>query len=276
MDTRKRAWSLPLVALLFPLLLGVTTVEASTDCSLRTLKGSYGYFEQGTIVQQLPGLPLPGSLFASSGIATYDGNGNSSGKGTTSWNGVSVQGTSTGTYTVNPDCTFSGQFTNAQGRVFHYVGTMTGGGAFQELHYTYTDPFLVGVRTLKKTPPEGCSLATAKGTYALFGQGTVTSQLSGLPPPPFPWADAGGIVTFDGNGSFSGKTTESPNGTILPITVTGTYTVNPDCSGSAEIHTSLGFVLHEAGAITGTGILTEFHTIITDAGAVYAETLKKQ
>ena len=120
--------------------------------------------------------------------------------------------------------------------------------------------------------PGACSLATVQGSYALFGHGTITGPLPGLPPPPFP-TNHSGIVIFDGAGNFSGSEVASVGGLIMPATFKGIYAVNPDCTASAELTNSLGLTVHESGTISGSG---EVHLIVTDAGWVFDETLKKQ
>jgi hypothetical protein len=66
--------------------------------------------------------------------------------------------------------------------------------------------------------------ATLRGTYLSHGTGTIVNV--------GPIA-AAGTATYDGNGNTSNTFTASVNGTIEKgVTVTGTYTVNPDCIGS--------------------------------------------
>jgi hypothetical protein len=288
MATRKTGWTLLLVALLFSLVTPVTQARAqevsaaaisdtapSRACSPATLKGNYGVLEQGTIVGQLPGFPPPPFPVVNSATATYDGTGNFSGTYTLSVGGGIVPGTFTGTYIVNPDCTYSDEFTPLPDLVVHHAGTISGIGIWQRIDYIYTDAGVVISGTARPTPPGGCSLASLKGTYAHFGQGTLTGPLPGFPPPPVLW-DHSGTVTFDGKGSFTGEGMESVDGVTVPLTFTGTYTVNHDCSTSAVIHTSLGLVLHEAGTTSGVGIFQEYYGIVTDAGWVFVDGLKKQ
>ena len=130
------------------------------------------------------------------------------------------------------------------------------------------------VQTVEAAPGV-CSLATMQGSYALFGQGTITGSLTGFRPPPFP-TNHSGIVIFDGAGNFSGSEVASVGGSIVPATFTGTYIVNPDCTASAELTNSLGLTIHEVGTISGNGAFQEVHLIVTDAGWVFNETLKKQ
>jgi len=79
----------------------------------------------------------------------------------------------------------------------------------------------------------GCSLATLTGAYA-FG---VTAYNS--PPPPAAIQVVAGIKVFDGKGNFTQR--DYRGGTVpaefAPAgTEFGTYTVNPDCTGSLDIH----------------------------------------
>ena len=142
----KARWSIVVVAVL--LSLGATIVKAG-DCSVASVKGSFGFVEQGTALQPTP------RLYANSGIVTLDGTGLLLGKFTLNVGGVSASGTLTGTYTVDPDCTYSLQFTTSLGAVLHQVGTFTGEGIFQEAHYIYTDNLVV-TGTAKK-------ISSAKG-----------------------------------------------------------------------------------------------------------------
>lgn len=65
--------------------------------------------------------------------------------------------------------------------------------------------------------------ATLRGTYLVSGSGTIAGvgQVAAL-----------GEHTWDGQGNTVATNTISANGTILNVTVTGTYTVNPDCTAS--------------------------------------------
>jgi hypothetical protein len=288
MVKRKITWLLLSVAPLFFLLAPVVEARGQdlrdevtpanpsrTTCSLATLKGTYGVLEQGTVVGQLPGFPPPPFPVVNSATPTYDGAGNFSGTYTLSVGGAIVPGRFTGTYSVNPDCTYSDEFTPLPNFVVHHAGTITGEGTLREIDYIYTDAGVVVSGRAKKAEPWPCSLATLKGTYALFGQGTVTGSISGFPPPPLLFAHTG-ILAFDGKGNLSGKSTEDFDSVIVPETYTGTYTVNPDCTATAVINTSLGLVILEAGTITGDSDFKEVHNVITNAGWVVVDTAKKQ
>ncbi len=90
-----------------------------------------------------------------------------------------------------------------------------------------------------------CSLASLNGHYAIERQGTVVAQLPGFPAPPAPLGEAA-LADLDGNGNLSAIATVNIGGLVLRVPVTGTYTVKPDCTGTATINTGLGLILHNA------------------------------
>lgn len=107
-----------------------------------------------------------------------------------------------------------------------------------------------------------CSNATLNGTFAFTSTGFITA------PPPLagPFAIVG-AQTFDGHGALTATATVSQNGNIIPVTVAGTYTVNPNCTGTftvqispVNITTHLFFVIDDSGK--------EFQVIQTDPGVV--------
>ncbi len=92
------------------LVLGLVSRVQAGDCSNNSLKGTYGFSCEGTLV---------GSPLAVVGVFTADGNGNGSEVETISFNGdITTGATFTVTYTVNADCT--GSFVSTGfGSVFH-------------------------------------------------------------------------------------------------------------------------------------------------------------
>ena len=148
MFTRRRRW-LPVVVTLF-LLCTVCAVWAAPpgNCSLATLKGTYGILEQGTILEDFGfGIPVPYQAVIA-GLANYDGAGNLTVNYTASFGGLVFPGTATGTYVVNPDCTYSDVIPATDS---HRQGTITGEGMSKEIHTMFTDSWVVGCGTRKKT-----------------------------------------------------------------------------------------------------------------------------
>src|SRR5271167_5069310 len=102
--------------------------------------------------------------------------------------------------------------------------------------------------------------ATRHGTYMLVGSGTIvgvgaTVTLS--------------EVTFDGSGIITAHSTASVNGVIYEdIQVTGTYVINPDCTGSS---TSNGNHYSTVGSPDG----KKYFFVQTDAGTVNSGTAER-
>ncbi len=256
-------------------MLSATTAWAR-QCSLETLKGTYGALEQGTVVETSPGFPFaPSSIAVLIANPTFDGAGHFSGTYSASAGGYIVMNQAfTGTYAITPECDYTDTFTpQPTGVAVHHTGFITGEGMVQEIHYIYSDAGIAISGTAKKTPGS-CSLESLKGTHALYGHGVLTAQFLPSPPPPVVLTQAG-FITFDGKGRFSGMDTASTGGLIQTGDFTGTYTVNTDCTASATIHTIVG-ELHETGVITGEGQFTELRGIFTDMFWSFVEMTKRR
>jgi hypothetical protein len=235
------------------------------NCSVATLNGSYGFFGEAPVT-------LAGTQLVVSGIIRFDGNGNLSGESLANVGGAggTPVGGFVGTYTVSPDCTYSGVHTGEGVETLHFVGTITGSGMLQEMRFVVTDPGWVALGTVKKIQPGGCSLSTLKGSYALFGQGSVTALN-----PPAPIAHVG-TVTYDGAGNFVGSDTIMLNGVMVPDTFTGTYGITEECRISVDISSTAVGMIHELGWIVGTGKSQEVRLIGTDPGFTFVEATRKQ
>jgi hypothetical protein len=110
---------------------------------------------------------------------------------------------------------------------------------------------------------KGCSNATLKGTFAHLATGFVTA------PPAMAGPLTGvGTDTFDGNGGVTSTATVSINGNIVPLSATGTYKVNPDCTGTYSAGTNLAIVISNSG--------DEIQAICTEAGIVLTHTFRRQ
>jgi len=112
---------------------------------------------------------------------------------------------------------------------------------------------------------ETCTLACLQGGWGF----TLSGNLLAGP------AAATGVLTVDGEGNFSGHDTLSANGMILSEAFTGTVTVNPDCTTSATIVSSL-FVgeAHFDGVLVAKS--REILLIRRDPGTVLFGSAKKQ
>ena len=95
-----------------------------------------------------------------------------------------------------------------------------------------------------------CSNASLRGAYGFQTSGIIV-------PVGTPRGNIGRWV-FDGAGKFTNAVTVNDNGTIIPVTDAGTYTVNADCTGTIvpDSGGSLEIVLVDGG--------NEFHLLRTD------------
>ena len=96
-------------------------------------------------------------------------------------------------------------------------------------------------------------------------------------PPPFagPFAEVG-RQTFDGEGNTDATATLSANGNIMTVTIEGTYTVNPDCTGSWALNIpALDATVH-ADFVIDDIAGGELRAIATDSGVIESRVYKKQ
>jgi hypothetical protein len=117
----------------------------------------------------------------------------------------------------------------------------------------------LGIAPTAKAQDKGCSNTSLQGTFAYTSSGYITSppSLAG------PVAEVG-TQTFDGRGNTTATATISTNGTITPLTITGTYTVNPDCTGTFTLQVSpFGITVDVFVVLDNSG--TEFQAIETSA-----------
>ena len=101
-----------------------------------------------------------------------------------------------------------------------------------------------------------------KGNYVYANSGYIVSG-----PTQLPFAQAGHDF-FQGNGTLTGASTVNTNGEVTRIVYTGTYTVKPDCSGSATLNDNLGGTAHFDFFVTKGGEVLAY--VQTDAGYVTA------
>jgi len=110
-----------------------------------------------------------------------------------------------------------------------------------------------------------CSNASLQGSFGYTSTGTLLASIPGLPPPlAGPFAEVG-RQTFDGKGNTDATATLSANGNIQAVTIAGTYTVNPDCTGTMTLNVSpLGVISHLDFVIVDDG--AGLRAIVTDSG----------
>ena len=127
----------------------------------------------------------------------------------------------------------------------------------------------LGIAPTAKAADKGCSNTSIKGTFAFKATGSV------IDPTGVVLLDVVFALTFDGNGALTGTGLQSHNGNILQVTQTGTYTVNPDCTGTYTILVSpIGITAHFFFVIADSG--NELEVISTDHTTVLAGAARRQ
>jgi hypothetical protein len=124
--------------------------------------------------------------------------------------------------------------------------------------------FSASPRSNAQTVTHTCTNASIVGTYGYSISGWVVSN--GF----VPFAAAGSL-TSDGNGKFTG-TDSATEGTTVSRTLTGTYTVNTDCTGTAAFTDNLGNSSQFNLIVTAGGI----QFMETDSGSIVAGEAKRR
>lgn len=128
----------------------------------------------------------------------------------------------------------------------------------------------LGLGAVAKASDKGCSNASLKGSFADKDTGFITA------PPAIAGPFAGvSVETFDGNGGFTATGLASINGNIVASTGKGTYTVNPDCTGTiTAVISPLGITTHTFFVIDDS--LSEIQMVVTDAGTAVTCVARRQ
>jgi hypothetical protein len=215
------------------LLIGISLLAAlaprgadAAACNDASLRGSYGFLAAGDTFAAL-GLPAPlTGAFASLGTADYDGRGHVSLTAVASFDGVVQRPpAATGTYAVNADCSFTSSLDHGA----TFLGSIVEGGRELLLLQTTTGTAITGVAQ-KRSRVRDCTAATIAGSYGFVADGSAGAPT--LPATPFGPLAGAGVVTLDGDGSFTMMAQRSVGGAIDPsvLRLTGSFVVNPDCS----------------------------------------------
>jgi hypothetical protein len=114
-----------------------------------------------------------------------------------------------------------------------------------------------------------CTLASAAGSWAYSFNGAVFNAQANT----FVPLATMGKIDFDGHGKVNGSETDASPAGIQPVTFTGTYTENPDCSGTITLTTSSSQTL--TVSFDAANDDNEGYLIITSPGFVMTGTTKR-
>jgi hypothetical protein len=237
----------------FALLLGLClSGYASASCTNATLVGNYGF--------TVTGVDSSGELSASVGQLTADGKGNLTGIFTNSTAGViSSDVALTGTYSVKTNCTGTMTITPSGSTATNFSLVVVSSGGQFELVETKAGSSQYGYALAQGKAT--CTNAGVKNTFGFRGGGYTFPSLA-----PNAWA---GQVKLDGLGGFTGSESASLGGTIESFSLTGSYSVSSNCTGTMTFNgstvTHTNFVIVNGGQ-SAMHIQTDAGTINTDFG----------
>ena len=108
--------------------------------------------------------------------------------------------------------------------------------------------------------PRGCTDSTIRGSYAFTIHGQILTPGGPL------LVDGIAKTTFDGGGDLTQVSAVAINGNIPLIwsPSTGTYTVNPDCTGTMTLISTSQPPLHFAILVSQSG--NHIHAVVTEPG----------
>ncbi len=135
-----------------------------------------------------------------------------------------------GTYSVEANCVTAITITSGGSATFNLM-IFNQGKDFQmagsDATYSYTGNGI----TQSSTQAAGCSASTLSGVYTFNAEGfaLTTNAVSGV-------EDGTGLLQFDGQGNLTvtGSTTTG-GGTVSTTTLTGSYSISSNCTGSATL-----------------------------------------
>lgn len=131
---------------------------------------------------------------------------------------------------------------------------------------------LVGPRVSRVSAQAGSSLASFNGQYGfLFNKSTSDPAIG---------AEAvTGVLSADGSGNVSGSFTHfgaTNNPQVQRGTITGTYSVDPDCTGSITVTDDRGNISHTTMALTDGGSNGLLMETDNNGNSVLTGTARKQ
>ena len=240
------------IILLLVSIFAVGSASAAT-CSDATLKGVYGF-----IVSGLGGDGTPRAIV---GQGTADGKGNLSGTLTKSKDGTILDLTFTATYSVAKNCTGSLTTNDEDGETRHDNFVFENGNKGWQVIQTDSGRVISGFGLAQGAAV--CGENGKKQTFAANLNGIVigVGQVAYLEQ-----------VILDGKGNVTGSGTFSLAGAIYTVPITGTYTENADCTGSAQITPQGYSTLNFNFVVVNVG--KEILLVETDTGTIVSGTMQ--
>jgi len=231
----------------------VLTLAASAKCSNANVTGKYGFLSTG--------FDQDGNPIAVLGYINANGKGTFTGTEIESDNGSVESAAAKGTYSINADCTGSGTITPKGGKASHFALVVVSGGT--TLQSLTTDAGAVQSGTTQAEGKATCTVAGVKGTYGIQAEGVFLGVGA---------VALDGLLTFDGKGNVSGTESGSIAGQIFTAaSVSGSYTIKPNCTGTAAFSISGEPTLHSSLVMTNGAknmlvLETDSSTVVAGSG----------
>jgi len=114
-----------------------------------------------------------------------------------------------------------------------------------------------------------CTLAGARGSWAYSFSGSVFNAQANT----FVPVATAGVITFDGHGNATAKETDASPAGVQEVIFTGTYTENPDCTGTVSLTSSANQIVNVNFYAANEN--NDAYLIITSPGYVMNGTTKR-
>ncbi len=239
---------------------------AWATCSNASVSGTYGFVDSGTDPSGTPA----GTLWQ----VTFDpSKGTFKGTAISNQNGVIETGYISGTYAVTSHCTVTGTVTDHLHKTTHSLSAVVSSTGEVQLVSGKTGATNGGFLAAQGSPT--CTNAGVKGSFVLEARGYF---VAGAPftGPVVLIGELALSVNGSGEGVIKGHVAGSEDGTILTFAkepVTGTYSVDANCTGTATITPKGESELNFSIVIVDGG--NEMLAIETDADTAVTGTLQR-
>ena len=199
----------------------VTVKSVPTECTLETIKGTYIFEGQGSLILDEE-TTVP---YSEAGIWSLDGKGNAEGVFSANVGPDRILEEFVGTYTQNPGysgCAFTviAPISDQEFTQFEFYASPSGD------MMTYFGPGFSGTHTrVDHSLDVDCSLETIEGTYIFEGEGSFILDKETI----LPYSEAG-VWTLDGNGAAEGIFSANVGPDRILEEFVGTYTQDAGCA----------------------------------------------
>jgi len=186
----------------------------------------------GSPVAAVAPLQSTGGIAVGFAQLTLDGAGGVSGISHANLNGAWSEGTVTGAYTVNNDCTLSLSLVDLSGASQNFTGAVVERGTGAVLIQTDAG---TGVSAELQSTRNWCATPDLTGTFSFRSFGSMVGANSGGSA-----YSSVGLLSLDGQGNATATESRFVNGASYQVASSGAITVNADCSVAVALTPTTG------------------------------------